>query len=153
MKYVTYSEIDKNSDYLVIGCRNVTGQLDVAKLNLSLLDEYYITPEKLQYLSAKVDFLSGFLSSCLNFLSADSLGNKITVPELSAYCSYNRYLSMKDERTFVGTDEFMNYLKDNFRSINQVSADTRLSAVGKPLLIAKDAIEQMASEAYTLKEE
>lgn len=169
MKRITYTEIlndDPKAYYLLIGYENPAGQLDVAKFDFTLLSSYYINNKKLRELFARVVELSNFIQSCLYRLSGDvsvdndghvangnELCGKITTPELSAYCSLSRFNEMKGERTFIKTEEFMNYIRDNFRLSSNVNQETALARVGKPLSVARNRIEEILTEAYKRKEE
>ena len=153
MRYITTGEIDPNADYLLIGYKNRYGQLDVAKLKVSLLSSYFISNNKLTALEKAKKDLSGYLSSLLTKLSSNSNGggDRMTAMELSAYCSRNHFNEMLDERTFNIVSNFTNYLKKNFRTENAVSADTALSYAGAPLTVALGKVELMFNNAIKTK--
>lgn len=151
MRYITSGEIDPDKDYLLIGYTNRFGQLDVAKLKISLLSSYYVPSAKIIELSNALNDLETFLSSALTTLSVDQ--DKMTVMELSAYCSRGRLDEMIDERTFITCEDFMAYLRDNFETKDDVNLMTKLETMGKPLAIAANKIHDMYVEAFTKKEE
>ena len=145
MRYIAPGEVDDDKDYLLIGYKNKFGQLDVAKLKLSLLRDYYISTERTDALSAGISRLESYLSSVLDELSGTH--DKITTMELSGYCSKARLNEMIDERTFNNSSAFMDYLQANFESKTQVDQATRLSAVGDPLSVANNNVAKMFEEA------
>ena len=146
MRYITAGEIDGDNDYLLIGYKNRFDQFDVAKLKISLISSYYVPNERVQELSARLDALSNFLSTALTKLSVDE--DKITVMELSAYCSRARLDEMLDERTFNRSENFMNYLIDKFQTKDDVKRITCLANAGAPLAVAAGKIKEIFDQAY-----
>ena len=155
MTYKTYNDITLSTDYLIIGYKNRFNQLDVAKFKFELLQSYYIPSSGIVELETKLDELESFINSALVKLSSDKEGclNKITRPELSAYCTHSRYEEMKGERTFITTDSIMDHLKKKFETKTKVNDTLKLSKEGKPLSVAVGKINKIFEEAYKTKDE
>lgn len=150
MRYITPGDIDSEKDYLLIGYKNRFNQFDIAKLKISLISSYYVPNDTISMLTSKLSLLQEFLSGALTQLS--DLGDKMTVMELSAYCSRTKLDEMIDERTFNESKNFMDYLVKNFKTRNEVIDITSLENAGKPLNVAVNKIWTMFNTAFKLKE-